>query len=154
MFFLAGSITEAKVEDERGRRVPVVPELASVPRWPWKTPSPPFVSPGANLWMKIDGAAGLGVVGLAIALSILVASIGLQSATTAGILSLTFGLGLYFVLNQCHAWYWTGPGRHFAARAMAGSGTCPSCGYGIGSVPKDADGLATCPECASAWQVA
>ncbi len=104
--------------------------------------------------MYIEGTAGLGVIGLAIALSIVVASVGQQSATTGAMYSLGFGFGTYLLLNGLHSWHWTGPGRHFASRAMASTGTCPSCGYGIGSVPKGDNGLTTCPECASVWRVA
>ena len=147
-------ITEAMVEDERGRRVPVIRDLATVPRWPWKTPPPQLLSPKARRWMYVEGTAGLGVIGLAIALSIVVASVGRQSATTAGMWSLILGFGTYLLLNALHSWHWTGPGRHFAARAMASSGTCPCCGYGIRSVPKREDGLTICPECASVWRVA
>ncbi len=146
-------ISEPKVDDERGRRVRVVAELGSAPRWPWKTPPWQLLSPMAKRWTFIDGTVGLGVIGLAIALSIVVGSIGRQSASTAGIISLVFGVGLYLLLNQLHNWHWTGPGRQYAARAMAANGTCPSCGYGIGSVPEGGDGLTTCPECASAWRV-
>lgn len=103
--------------------------------------------------MYVDGVSGLAIVGLAIAMSVVVAAIGSQSATTAALFSLVFGLGSYFVINQLHSWHWSGPGRRFAARAMAKEGDCPSCGYGIDGVPRGDDGLTTCPECASAWRV-
>jgi hypothetical protein len=148
------SITSAMVEDERGQRVPVVAELAPAPRWPWKTPPRQLLSPDAKRWMLIEGMAGLGVIALAIIVSIMVALAGKQAASTAGIIVLVLGVGGYLLLNQLHNWHWSGPGRRFAARAVAHSGTCPSCGYGIAGVPSNDGGLTTCPECASLWRVA
>ena len=147
------AVTEARVEDERGRGVPVVRAIAEPPRWPWKFPERYLLSEQAALWMKIDGAAGLGVIAIAIAASIVVASVGMHGASTAGIGVLVCSMAAYFVINQAHTWRWTGPGRRFAARAMAARGVCPSCGYDLAGVPQDLDGLTACPECGGAWRV-
>ena len=104
--------------------------------------------------MYLEGSARVGLIALSIVVSIAVAAVNQQGMTTAGL----YVLGLCFlgfvVIRARRGWHWTGPGRQFAARAMAHAGTCPSCGYGIASVPKDDDGLTTCPECASVWRVA
>ena len=103
--------------------------------------------------MYVEGISGLGVIALAVAMSIVVAGAGSQRVSFIGIVTLLGAMALYFVINQLHNWHWTGPGRSAAARAMAREGACPSCGYGLTGVPSGDDGLTTCPECASAWRM-
>jgi len=103
--------------------------------------------------MYVEGSAGLGVIALAIVMSIIVAMASSQRVTTVGIVMLLGAMGLYVLINQLHNWHWSGPGRRYAARVYAAQGTCPSCGYNIAGLPRGEDGLTTCPECASAWRV-
>ncbi len=45
--------------------------------------------------------------------------------------------------------------RRFAnrtAESILRIGRCPSCGYRLAGTPEDAEGLVTCPECASGWK--
>ncbi|MBM4107544.1 MAG: hypothetical protein FJ255_01820 [Phycisphaerae bacterium] len=42
---------------------------------------------------------------------------------------------------------WADP---FACDCLA-SGRCPACAYDLASLPPDAEGLVTCPECGAAW---
>lgn len=58
-----------------------------------------------------------------------------------------------FGIHLLYNWHWSGPGRRYAARAMAADGVCPACGYGVAGVPAGTDGLTICPECAAAWRV-
>ncbi|UYV11286.1 MAG: hypothetical protein NCW75_08210 [Phycisphaera sp.] len=147
------AITSAKVDDENGRRVPVVPELSSAPRWPWNIPSARILSPSVRRWMVCEGLIGL--IGLGLAVLCALIAVAVQNRTGALILMamMLVCVGLWLVLNQIHHWIWTGPGRQFAARAMAADGTCPSCGYGIAGVKPGHNGLATCPACSGAWHV-
>lgn len=147
------AITDAKVEDERGRTVPAVREIASAPRWPWQVPSYRLLSPDIRRWMVYEGFGGLGVMALAVVVAFLVAVAQHQAATVVAIFGMVALIGSWFAMNQILNWKWTGAGRRFAARVLAANGMCPSCGYGIEGVRADADGLTTCPECATGWRV-
>lgn len=154
------AITDAKVDDERGKRVVVDRDLASPPSFKNRKYPPGSFSTATLRWR----AAERWTVGSSLALFCTMLPLGFLglrflSSTVFDFIGNTIVLLWFvsvpvaYVVHLVSRWHWSGPGRRYAARALAARGTCPRCGYGITGVPSDADGLTTCPECASAWRV-
>lgn len=147
------AITDAKVDDERGRRVTVMRAMWPAPRWPWNVPDYRCLSPRIRRSMVYAGLLEIAFLGSAVLAGMLAFTTDSRAGAFTVLSAMAASFLGWFIVNQVYHWAWTGRGRRFAARALAAHGTCPSCGYGIAGVRQDRDGLTTCPECASAWRV-
>lgn len=78
----------------------------------------------------------------------------MERRAEVGLAVFFLGMGLLFVfvgvlMNLGHSFY--SPRR--AARVFAEQGRCASCAADLRTVPAGVDGLAQCPQCASAWRL-
>ncbi|MFI4916696.1 MAG: hypothetical protein ACIAS6_09365, partial [Phycisphaerales bacterium JB060] len=151
----------AMVTDERGRDVPVVRELQSLPSpiavWRRRVALPRRVRVGVmTMWIIIGylGAAWCFVLG-STASVLLSIGVGLDDLSLVQELRVPalFWLSMpaLFLLGLQASWAWSG--RQKAARLMAARGTCPSCTGSLPGAPEDADGLVRCPGCQASWRL-
>lgn len=149
------------VADERGRAVPVVRELQSLPGpvavWRKRVALPRSLRRSViTTWFMI------GYLG------------AIWAFPAVGVFTALAGIGVMFGdllrLPEFRAWVlvwmcapamllmavqasWAWSGRHKASRFMAARGCCPSCGVSLLGTTEDANGLAMCVKCRAAWKL-
>lgn len=149
------------VTDERGRDVPVVRELRSLPGpiavWRKRVALPRRVRAGVmTTWIMIGYLSALWalpVLGLAIALSGmgLILEDLLRMAEVRGWVLFWLSIPAVLLLAVQTIWAWSG--RRKAAKFMAARGGCSSCGTSLLGTIEDGEGMVACPSCDAAWRL-
>lgn len=149
------------VTDERGRDVPVVRELRSLPGpvAVWRTRVALSKTLRKNVittWVLTGYLAGIWVlpaVGMIAALT----GVGVTLAELLGMpefrawVLIWMAAPAMFLMAVQASWAWSG--RQKASRFMAARGSCPSCGASLLGAREHASGLVVCKSCRAAWKL-
>ncbi|UYV13931.1 MAG: hypothetical protein NCW75_06485 [Phycisphaera sp.] len=153
-------LLQAMVTDERGRDVPVVRELRSLPGpiavWRKRTSTPPRVAGIyqclwiGTVYILVKGSLYTGFLAYA-TISTIGISVGEAVEQMLFIPLSMLGMVAVLVLTMRCVWaFW---GRSVSARLMASRGRCPSCGSSLVAGGSDDGGVTTCESCSAAWHV-